>query len=962
MPAVAVAVKKPVKAAKRHPWSREKYGTFWLPMTDPTTGKAIGPMPDWKIEAWMYLNAPRPALKARHFMRMISIIFASPLSKRPFVWNPNSVRICEAYFKYNYLGIAGHASSSKSETCAIIALGEFLADPANTAVLVTSTTIPDARQRIWARIEFYWQDCCDYFAALGAQMGCKLSPPGTLISSSAMIRYQLEDRKETDRGIKLVPGKESEVKEGIGRMKGFKAKRMRFLADELSDLSHKLLEAAESNLFVNEDFKMVGCFNPSSHFDPAGVFSEPEGGWASVNVLESDGWNTKRGYCIRFDGQSSPNVVAGYKIWDGLLTRDKLDELRKNLGDNSPGFMSMCRGAWSETGNKDGIYTEAEIINALGMQKVTVWEGPKTVVGGFDPSFVHGGDRAALVLGITGKGLCNGKFKQCIEVTKILFLDENIDTKQDKKEQILQRLKDACKSEGLDPSNLAMDATGGGDVFVTLMNRDQFFARKFIPLGFGEQASEIMFQGKAGKDKFSDRMSELWYVGRPLLHGGQIKGLKPDIIREMTLRLYETQGGSKKRIKVEPKDVMKRRMNGRSPDCFVAGTMVATPIGEIPIESLHEGDEVLTPFGASRIFKVHRTFATETTKIGMSNGRTLEGKGAHRVFSDGEWRRLDDLCLTNTLESVTSRLLWLILNSCFTRVENSGFKHLVDTTKRIVTRRARRDFFTESSGATNMGLFLKACASIIRMAIGETIGSQILRPWTFLNMRAITPCKTWLIQKFAKRFWLDWTRLELQQCIGTPLQRGSLGTLNMARDHGITEASPSLVSAFIAQRNSRVTKQEPSIVLQDAGKLPISTSKSVWNIRALFAGLNSLVTSIVSRRVAVESAEGRSWQQPVSVFNLTLAEENAYYANGVLVENCSDAFFLMIHVCRAKHGLRADGMVAPTKPRLDPHNPLAGAFDWGLKKKPRLNEPDLYDAKGGGWADNEGAGFGSMFG
>jgi len=556
--------------------ARFKYAAWWEPLIDIESGKAICPLPDWKIEAKMYLmskerHPPGWLGKAEHFMRMITVIFASPLAKRPFTWNPNSVRIVREYFKYDFLGIAGSASSSKTETMAIIALGEFLADPANTAVLITSTTIPEARMRCWGRLEYHWQNCCEYFDALGQSIGMapgELKPPGSLISSSAMIRYQLGDRKETDRGIKLVPGKESEVKEGIGRLKGFKAKKMRFLADELSDLSHKLLEAAEANLFVgNDDFKMIGGYNPNSHFDPGGVFSEPIDGWSSIDVLSSDGWKTKRGYCIRFDGEASPNVVARHKIWDGLLTCEKVEELKKNLGDNSPGYMSMVRGCWSETGNKDGIYSEAEVINYLGMKKVEVWEGSKTVVGGFDPSFVHGGDRAALVIGVTGRGLCVDKFKQCVEVTKIVYLDDNIDTKQDKKKQILQRLKEVCIKEGLDPVNLAMDATGGGDVFVTLMNEDKFFTRKFIPLGFGEKASEVVFQGKAGSEKFADRMSELWYVGRPLLHGGQIKGLKPDIIREMTLRLYETQGGSKKRIKVEPKEIMKRRLNGRSPDC-----------------------------------------------------------------------------------------------------------------------------------------------------------------------------------------------------------------------------------------------------------------------------------------------------------------------------------------------------------------------------------------------------------
>lgn len=557
-----------------HDLSIERYGTTWFPTLNPATKKPICPMPDWRIERFCYLNfteenhPPGWLGKAEHFRRMISLIFASPVAKKPFQWNPNASRIVDEYFANSFLAIAGSGSSGKSEALAIIAVGEFISDPENTGILVTSTTLAESRGRIWGRIEYYWQEYVDYCKAYTETFKVPMLPIGDLVSSSGLIRYRnpITNRKDDTRGIRLVPGNESQVKDGIGRMKGFKARRLRFLADELSDLSHKLLEAAESNLFLNPDFKMVGCFNPASHFDPAGVFSEPIGGWSSINVLESDGWKTMRGYCIRFDGQASPNVVARKVIWEGLLTYDKLEDRRAALGDNSPRFMEQYRGCWSETGHADGIYSEAEIIKYMGMSKVEVWETPRVVVGGFDPSFVHGGDRCALVIGETGRGTCFGKFKPCVEIQKIIYLDDNIDTKQDKKELVLKRLKQACIEHKLDPSNLAMDATGGGNVFVTLMNRDPFFAHKFMAVGFGEQASELVMDGKKGKDRFVNRMSELWYAGKPLLMGGQIKGLKPDLIREMTLRLYEEQSGGKKRIKVESKEDMKSRLNGRSPD------------------------------------------------------------------------------------------------------------------------------------------------------------------------------------------------------------------------------------------------------------------------------------------------------------------------------------------------------------------------------------------------------------
>lgn len=542
---------------------REKYGVRFNPLRDPQTNRPMCAIPDWKIEARMYLcakeKAPKGWLgKAEHFMRMMTYLLSA--SKKPFQWNPNAKRIVQAYFDHDFVAIAGHGGSGKSETIAIISIGEFVSSPEDTAILVTSTSLSESRSRIWGRIEVYWQDVCDYF-------GGEQNTPGELVSSSGLIRYKLGNRKDDTRGIKLVPGKESEVREGVGRMKGFHAKRVRFMADELSDLSHKLLEAAESNLFTNPDFKMAAAFNPASFFDPAGVFSEPKDGWGSVNVITSDGWDTKRGYCIRFDGEKSPNVLCkdGEKLWEGLLTKEKLEDRRKFLGDNSPIFMSQYRGSWSEVGLADGIYSEAEIIKYRGMSKVEVWTSAKTKAGGFDPSFVHDGDRAVLVVGDVGKAISFEKDLPCADCTETIYLDERLDTTKDKKEQVVTNLKAACIKHNLDPTYLAMDATGGGDVFATLMSRDPFFSNKFMKVQFGGEASQMITDGRKGVDKFVNMVSELWYAAKSLLRMGQIRGLRPEIVREMTLRLYE-ESGSKKKVKIEPKKDMKTRLNGRSPD------------------------------------------------------------------------------------------------------------------------------------------------------------------------------------------------------------------------------------------------------------------------------------------------------------------------------------------------------------------------------------------------------------
>jgi len=52
-----------------------------------------------------------------------------------------------------YLAIIGSANSSKTEIGAMWGIISWMADPANTLVLVTSTTLKDSRKRMWGRIE-----------------------------------------------------------------------------------------------------------------------------------------------------------------------------------------------------------------------------------------------------------------------------------------------------------------------------------------------------------------------------------------------------------------------------------------------------------------------------------------------------------------------------------------------------------------------------------------------------------------------------------------------------------------------------------------------------------------------------------------------------------------------------------------------------------------------------------------
>ena len=77
--------------------------------------------------------------------------------------------------------------------------------------------------------------------------------------------------------------------------------------------------------------------------------------------------------------------------------------------------------------------------------------------------------------------------------------------------------------------------------------------------------------------------------------------------------------------------------------CFVAGTMIRTPDGQKPIETMQSGDMVMTHVGPRRVKWAGMTnLATDLETVIFSNGATLTGTPDHPIkLTNGYWSRLD---------------------------------------------------------------------------------------------------------------------------------------------------------------------------------------------------------------------------------------------------------------------------------------------------------------------------------
>jgi phage terminase large subunit-like protein len=88
------------------------------------------------------------------------------------------------------------------------------------------------------------------------------------------------------------------------------------------------------------------------------------------------------------------------------------------------------------------------------------------------------------------------------------------------------------------------------------------------------------------------------------------------------------------------------RLNG--PQCFIAGTLVATPNGDVPIERLRAGSLVLTRKGPHRVTATSTRSAT-VGRVEFDNGRELIGTADHPVFTSGDWLQMGRLSVGNTV-------------------------------------------------------------------------------------------------------------------------------------------------------------------------------------------------------------------------------------------------------------------------------------------------------------------------
>lgn len=447
--------------------------------------------------------------------------------------------------------LADGTVTHNSHTLAGYGIISWLSKPRDTLVLMTSTTLREARKRIWGSV----------ISLLSVIEGA----PVNVRDSTGSANYVDANGQTFDRaGLSLIAAERSRTKEAIGKFIGLKQKHVILIADELGELSEAICQAGLSNLSKNPVFELKALSNPASRFDAFGIWSTPKNGWESVNVDTADTWITKwGGKYIRLDGERSPNVLAEQTLYPFLPTQEKIDEDKALLGEKSRSYMRMVRAVFFDSDESEGIYGESELVQSGSIGKREFKAG-STLIAGLDPAFTNGGDRTMLVFARVGFDT-TGQY--CLQFEEFVQINDDSTNKAiPRTYQIVQRVKEECEKRGVKPENLAVDSTGAGSPFCDVLSGE--WSNDFLRVPFGGKASDrrvSMNSQLTGEELYCNRVSELWFVGKEFMRTKQIFGVTHELAKEMSNRRYELVKGSTLRVRVEPKSELKSRA-GASPD------------------------------------------------------------------------------------------------------------------------------------------------------------------------------------------------------------------------------------------------------------------------------------------------------------------------------------------------------------------------------------------------------------
>lgn len=322
--------------------------------------------------------------------------------------------------------------------------------------------------------------------------------------------------------------------------------------------------------------------------------------------------------------------------------------------------------------------------------------------------------------------------------------------------------------------------------------------------------------------------------------------------------------------------------------CFVAGTLVTTNRGDIPIEDVRAGDMALTRHGYFPVLAAALTGERETITIATSNAKTLTGTGAHPVLTSHGWLALRSIALDVTLYGChsphnrnTSKERTDIerCGNGTTDQYHQGTSSIIATTTSTTTRLKTLSACRADNTPSNISRMTRTVASLLQGA-----GSSLLGP---------------------------------RHLSGTDQQKAAHGIGNKLRSMARSVVARLPWIAYVScvepclRGEPPKLRYVPTAATQNGGATPGQTTS---NAHARSAATISPATDTKIRFVAPVRVVSAGASGKHKVYNLTVAVAHEYFANGILVSNCDVVLYGHMH---AQHFRAESKPKPPPKPGTD---------------------------------------------
>ena len=510
----------------------------------------------------------------------------------------------------------GAAATSKSNDYGLFLLLDWIVDPADTMVLIGSTTKEALKKRSWESV-------LRYLNILKAHKTIEFpghsKPSGYSILNDAVDAGDTQMEKAGLFGVALNEG---------GKLAGAHLKYVRVLVDELATITteggRQSIEEAISNLRKGADsFKFFGLANPTSRFDLSGFYAEPEDGWSSICV-DSIRWKTRFGWARHHDGLKSPAITDedGAKKFPFLINQATIDADKREIGEDSPRFWQMNRGFPPRQGATATLLTEADLVQGKatddkldGVELASVdIASPffRTIkAAALDSAFSQGGDNAIVQE-------CRVVYVRDLP-TLYFPPPEKIPISDTSDRPVTYQLTDFVRNWALE-HDVTMDCFAADDsgtqsvCDVLTVEISPGVMRINYSTSASAEAMSVAAPEEA-KKKYRDKITEAWAILAEFVKYGQVRGLGEECAKQLVARQFMTniRGVVLEPRRLEQKKVFKSRTMMSSPDEADAAAMVCYlvrhKLGILPGANVypqasapHEDPKPLAPLSAAFSF------------------------------------------------------------------------------------------------------------------------------------------------------------------------------------------------------------------------------------------------------------------------------------------------------------------------------------------------------------------------